>query len=183
MSHAKGTDLGGIRSIEDLRLRCRMDPDTGCWNWGLSTCEGHPRVWVVAADGTRWKSTGAAASFFLREGRKPVRGKIAYRSCCNNLCVNPEHVVEGTRADHGALCASRGVWKNKPNRIAANRRNIRGALAKLTIDQAREIRSSLCTDAALAKVYGIARSQINAIRRGKAWREHAPNSSVFNLAA
>ena len=119
----------------------------------------------------------------LREGRKPVRGKIAYRSCCNNLCVNPEHVVEGTRADHGALCASRGVWKNKPNRIAANRRNIRGALAKLTIDQAREIRSSLCTDAALAKVYGIARSQINAIRRGKAWREHAPNSSVFNLAA
>ena len=43
----KGKDLGGIRSVDDIKDRCRVDDVTGCWIWAGALVHGKaPRVWV-----------------------------------------------------------------------------------------------------------------------------------------
>ena len=182
MSHKHGANLGGIRTLEDLRIRCRINEETDCWLWSMSTCEGHPRVHVVI-DGASVKMTGKAAAYMLDKGQRPIAGRHTYSVCHCRLCVNPEHILIGTRLEHGAFIRRAGVWRNQPNRIAANRATIRAREAtKLTVEIASEIRQSEGTNAALAKVYGVPASHIGAIKRGEAWKPAAvANASVFTF--
>ena len=76
MTHAVGTYLGGIRSVADLRERCRIDDETGCWHWGLAIVRGVPHVAFVDEDGRRRKGTGRALQLQRIErvpGVLPVR--------------------------------------------------------------------------------------------------------------
>lgn len=184
MSHPAGTYLGGIRTLEDIRLRCRIDDETGCWIWSLGAVEGFPRIELQPLGGKRRRVTGTTAIAILKTGAKPGKGMVAYCACCVNLCVNPEHVAVGTRAQHGAHITKSGRWKGSPARLKANRKNVRNrASTKLSIHKAREIRASPLTEMELSRIYGVPASQIGSIRRGRAWREGAVNSSIFNLAA
>ena len=182
MSHKHGADLGGIRTLEDLRIRCRINEDTDCWLWSMSTCDGNPRVHVVIG-GASVKMTGKAAAYFLANGTRPIAGRHTYSVCHNKLCVNPEHIQIGTRIEHGAFIRRSGVWRNQPNRIAANRATVRSREAtKLTVDIASDIRRSELTNAALAKLYGVPASHIGAIKRGESWKPAAvANASVFTF--
>ena len=179
MSHPRGTYLGGVRSVECLRQRSSIDEVTGCWHWRLSCCEGAARVWMRHPEtGEPYRTTGPNAAVLLERGRMLPKGKKGYRKCESLDCVNPEHVKVMTRAEHGAWVAALGLWKNKPNRILANRANKRKH-AKLDVEKARAIRASAATQVELAKVYGVPQSTIGAVRAGKLWKETMPTASVF----
>lgn len=182
MSHPKGTYLGGIRTVADLRSRCSVDEYTECWHWQLSMVQGAPKVHFVTPDtGKRIGMRGRRAAVYLDKGHNIEMGRSVFaRAMCKSLdCVNPEHSRAGNRDTMGRALAESGRAKNLLSKRAASTATARRTRAKITMDDARQIRVSDETQAALAKQYGIAQSAIWAIKTGKAWCEHAPNASVF----
>jgi hypothetical protein len=181
----KGDYLGGVRDLEDLRQRCRIDEDKGCWLWGMS-CDkndGAPMVWVRRADGSQVKMRGRMAAMYLSYGRPlpPKHRAFPLWDCCQSkTCVNPGHTTSGTIAEWGDYIRRSGQGKSIV-KAAANRLTARTRLAKITMDDAREIRGSNESTYALARKYGIAQSAIWNIQRGRTWREAVRGASVFNL--
>jgi len=92
-------------------------------------------------------------------------GLCVLHRCDYKPCVRPQHLFLGTINDNNQDMVNKGrqVTKEKhPN-------------AKLTMDKARAIRKLFyrggMTKRRLAKLYGVADSQIHNILKGKTWRE------------
>lgn len=93
---------------------------------------------------------------------KPIpRGRVVRHTCDNPPCVNPAHLKVGTQQDNVDDMISRG---RQPSRVGVN--NGRG---KLTEAQVLAIRESPGTQRAIAKVFGISKSQVHNIRSGAQW--------------
>lgn len=115
----------GVQSLDDMRDRCVIDPDTGCWSWGLYKIPARggpvPAVWVpsgVLGEG-RLKTTAIRAAW-LFSGRKIRDGHIVWRCCGNKACINPDHCRSTSKAEHGRWIAKQGHTKG-PHRAAAAR--------------------------------------------------------------
>ncbi|WKB52999.1 hypothetical protein [Eleftheria terrae] len=180
MSHAPGTYLGGIRTVECLRQRSHVDPDTACWHWRLSISQGSPAIHLLDPEsGKPFRARGRAAAWMLSHGLRLPKGWVCWGICKHDDCVNPAHSRAGTRAAWGAWIAKTGMGKNRPAKVAANRRIVREKLAKLTPEQVLEIRRSSMTHVALSKIYGVSPSRIGYIKRGEAWADVVTNATVF----
>lgn len=110
----------GVTSLEDLRERCYVDPDTGCWIWRMAVdmCRGtpSPRVWVPCGlwDRRPVVTTAARAAWFLAGRPEPENGAYVCRAKCSDpLCIAPHHGSTSSPAD-----AAR-------NRAGRRRRNAR----------------------------------------------------------
>jgi hypothetical protein len=180
MSHKEGAYLGGIRSVEDLRQRCRIDGDTGCWHWSLAVVQGHPKV-HLKLNGKRSAHRGRKASLLLA-GKTITPGHVVFaaRNCLSDDCVNPEHARSSTRANHGQYMKFSGKAKS-PAKSAAAVAMARKHLAKLDWGKVREIRASSLTTYQLAEKYGVSQYCIWAVTSGKSWQETARQSSVFTF--
>ncbi|RYE04906.1 MAG: hypothetical protein EOP33_08185 [Rickettsiaceae bacterium] len=70
----------GIVTIEDLRQRCRVDEDTGCWQYGKATRSNHaPGVRLNALD-QQMVSLGTAIAV-LTTGERPRKGIFWHVTC------------------------------------------------------------------------------------------------------
>lgn len=179
----EGTYLGGIRTIADLRDRCRITA-CGCWEWAYScSSNGRPSVSMLI-DGKRTNMNGRRAALTLATGKVPQRQYLAIpKDCDNRLCVNPDHArlarTGELRRDmaKNATAAMRAAWTK-------NGRNQGHRLAKLTPEQVKAIKNSDKSAKELAQEYGMSVSNMHRIRSGRSWREAgsglAANSSVFN---
>lgn len=176
-----GAYLGGIRTVEDLRCRCRMNEETGCWHWGMAICDGAPTVHFVDQNGVRRKARGRRASLLI-SGRVIPKGHTAFAKaiCKSDDCVNPEHSRSGTRDEAGAHIAKSGIWKNNPNKMAAIR-ELSKKKRKLTPEAANEIRLSDLTHKELSEAHGISRYAIWCIKQGRSYKQQG--YGVFSLAA
>ena len=130
----------------------------GCWLWvGSVTSAGYGRIMV----GCR-SVTAHRAAYALMVGDIPD-GMCVCHSCDNRLCVNPDHLWTGTKAQNSADMSAKG-------------RSLfgeRGKGAKLSLREAIEIKA-LCdggsmTMTAIADKYGIARTAVRGIRDGRTW--------------
>ena len=92
--------------------------------------------------------------------RGPVPpGLLVCHSCDVRCCVNPDHLFLGTPADNTADMIRKG-------RMA---RGERRGHAKLTTEQALEIKASALSSRVVAAQYGVGSSTIRKLRRGKTW--------------
>jgi hypothetical protein len=125
----------------------------GCWIWTAGQdSHGYPRV--------RFEGQALGAhrvSFYLANGYWPT---VARHTCDTPLCVNPEHLIDGTPAQNSHDMASRG-------RSAIGERNPK---AKLTWECVDAIRSSSMRTTDLAQIFGVNRSTIKRVRAGSHWR-------------
>lgn len=116
----------GVRTLSDLRSRCVIDDETGCWMWrGAMSADRTPRVWMpLLRDAEGITTTGARAAWLL-SGRKLPEGHVVWRriGTCGNECINPLHGVCGTRQQMHAAIARDGRMKGNPLRAAVNARN------------------------------------------------------------
>jgi hypothetical protein len=184
MSFRSGTYLGGIRDLEDLRLRCRIDADTGCWHWSLALDRGQAKVHFVTPDSGRYVCTrGPRAALYLALGRDLPAGHRAWHHvrCTSADCVNPGHCVSGDRERYGEHIRATGQLRGLPQTLAANTRTARAKFAKLTEAQVRQIRLAEGTQEQIAERFGVSRARIGAIRRGEGWRDVLTNASVFSF--
>lgn len=178
MSHSEGAYLGGIRTVEDLRQRCRVDDITGCWHWSMCMTQGSPRV-HFGLNGKQLVMRGRRAALTIAAGKLLHASHKAWaRDFCHAAdCVNPEHARSGTRQQHGAYMVRTGRSKTTAKSLSAIRAG--RSRRRLTPDQARLIRQSNAPILALAEQFGVSAYAVWCVRAGKTWREAAANSSVF----
>lgn len=95
------------------------------------------------------------AVFFDNNGYWPP---VVRHTCDNPRCINPEHLIAGTKADNNRDRTERG--RN------ANVNGTRNPMAKLTTEQCDAIRNSTTAARELAALYGVNVSTIYKIKRG-----------------
>ncbi len=188
MAHAPGTWLGGIVTLADLRSRCDIDADTGCWRWRgaaqlragyMGSTRREPRIRI---HGTNLTTSIPRVAWMLAGKMAPGGIWTAWRVCDCDLCCNPEHLSAGSKADWGRWIAATGRWAGKPDRQARARRAGRSRSA-VTRELAQWIQDSSQTGVELAAVLGISAATISRVRRGQRWSDTVAAASVFSFAA
>lgn len=186
MPHEAGTYLGGIRDLETLHARCRIDPDTGCWHLldsrGQALRQKVGEVPAIHVHGFGRRSARRAA-IELGAGSPLPRGATV--GICDRSwdCVRPAHLpVFATRKQHGEHLAASGRARTLA-RVSGGRRGARNRPgAKLTAELAQWVRESPQSQMEVAYAVGIGQSTVSEIRLGRLWSD-APVASVFALAA
>lgn len=161
----------GIRTVEDLRGRCRIDDETGCWLWAGAKRASAPSVWIPGH--------GACAmpkAIALLTGKTLERKRVMVPTCGRVDCANPAHRKEGSYSELWKLLRPSLTPKHRAKITAATRL----ALGKITPEIAEQIRAAEGSNAAVGARFGIHETQTSRIRRGDAWAA-LPGSSVFAM--
>ena len=163
----------GIRTPDDLKARCWVDEDTGCWHWrGAVDSQGRPSSWAPAL--RRTASMGVLACL-LRTGAGPLPKQYWHCTCITQYCANPEHRVCGTRKSQ--MLAQR--LKRDPLVVARISRTKRLA-SKLSEADCEHIRTGGLKLAEIMDLYGISQGYACVVRSGQRRQPlAAPGSSVF----
>lgn len=147
--------------IHDLAwLRSKTDPtDAGCWEWRGSKTSVNASGQQYGVSYFRGEIVKAhRLAFFIQHGHWP---KICRHTCDNPPCCNPDHLVDGTRADNtrDRDARHRGRWPQGQTH----------ASARLTDAQVAEMRALYATgewtQGALARRFKVGQSQVHRIVR------------------
>jgi hypothetical protein len=133
------------------------EPNSGCWLW-MASCRPNGYGQFVKDGRRRPKRKVDYAhrvSWELFCGEIP-KGLQVLHKCDVPCCVNPDHLFLGTQIQNMQDCLSKG---RLPRRIS-----------KISDDDFREIASSTESLAVLAERYGVTKTHICAIRKGRAKR-------------
>jgi hypothetical protein len=168
------------KDLQRIKGRCRIDEETGCWVWAGAHSNGVTHVYVMNPKTQKHVvTTGTRAVWMAAKGPIPD-GKIIYRTVCTNtICINPDHLACGTRAEWGKVAAALGSFAATPERRVANTRNSRARPGTLTPEQVQVIRTSPKTGRQIAAELGIAPQTASKVRRGEAYREQFQAASIF----
>lgn len=180
--HPKGTHLGGIRTVDDLKQRCAVDQETGCWHWRMAMCDGVPRVhYCHPQTGARLTGKGRRAALILERREALPAGHVAWaKKCCASAdCCNPDHAQSGTKKKWGKWLTASGRVKNLPSKCAGARRAWDTRGRKITPEDVALIRSSDKSSREIAAEIGCSQYAAWSIRRKACRNEGMQNSSVW----
>lgn len=154
-----------IWTLDMIHERCTECGD--CWEWQRAISnDRYPTL--------RYKGRviNARRAVFEMAGGKLQPKSFIVTTCGNAHCLNPAHLKQVKQRDHLAKVAALGSMGGpvRSAKIAAIKRAQTG---KITLDDAREIRSSNEPVKVLAERYGLCKDRIYRIRRGLAWREYS----------
>lgn len=173
-----GTDLGGIRTIEDIRKRCHIEPGDDCWHWkgAFESRKNLPKLWFPLFGAT---TTPGPVIAYLKTGKRPKRARWV-PVCSSEDCLNPDHWKAST---HSEVCRRRP----RKNAVMGDYRATvaRRARAKLDDAAVADIRTREQKGQHYADKYGVGITTVYRIWSGEMWKPlGAPvASSIFNLAA
>lgn len=124
----------------------------GCWNWtGAPNTKGYGQFWYGR------QTMCSHFSWFLRYGVWTPR--FLLHRCDNALCVNPDHLFEGTQQDNM-------TDKKEKGRCAVGSKH--GA-AKLNEHEVKMIKASPDSYKTLGERFGVSLSMIGNIKSGRNW--------------
>lgn len=188
----------GVRTLEDIKQRCVIDDETGCWLWrGAMSSRGSrrngvPTLRVWMPDGLpgseRPTLATAARAAWLLSGREIQAGHVVWRrNCACSECVNPEHGAASARSTmHSAIAAS-GRLRGDPVRAAINARNRTSLLTpRDVVQQAEAMFAAGYLQRDVRAALGLAPRTAARIRRGlhphsSAHQHLVRGASVFTL--
>jgi hypothetical protein len=126
----------------------------GCWVCysHKTNSSGYP---VICIKGKQKRL--ARFIFFKMRGRWPLN--ILRHSCDNRLCINPKHLIEGSRRQNSADAVIR-------KRFPVGEKHWMTSLSKVDV---LKIFKSKESSVNLAKKYGVHRDTINNIKSGRTW--------------
>jgi hypothetical protein len=145
--------------IRFLKYVTKEDGDSSCWRWtGSKSITGYGNF---SYKGSMFLAHRAAYHLF-NGGINFTPGKQISHSCGNRDCVAPHHLSEKTPSEN-----------NGADKRAMGRDNggEKCHTSKLTWEKVKEIRSSDKSSKELCSLYGVSKSNIYAILRGKSWKE------------
>lgn len=177
-----GADNGGIRALSDIKDRCRVESESGCWTWAGATASGKrgtvlPVAWF--APDRRVVSVPRLA--WALSGKEPT--PMNWRTCCNDLCCNPKHLAGGTRAEWGLWVKAQGKHRGDPVRTATNVRIRRERSEVMSAELAAWVRESEQIGLEVAHAVGISPTSVSRIRKLQQWAPDMRASSVWGMAA
>lgn len=161
-----------VRTIDDLKDRCYVDEDSGCWHWKQGKTPSGAAAVKVRVRGKREQMVGRKAAFILARCQLPPEGHRVFAApfCKSRDCVNPDHCRTGTAAQQGAAIARTGELKRIPSKVRANRATARRN-AKLTMEQARQIRASSESGTVVGRRFGVSSKTVWRIRHNILYKE------------
>jgi hypothetical protein len=193
MSFHPGAYCGGVRTLEDLRIRCVIDAETGCWLWRGAYSQdrsrhGQPttRVWlpVVPPGGAR-TSTAPRAAWLMAGKPLPPKGVVWRHLCRNPECINPQHGKGGTRQEMYAAFVADGRMRGDPRRAAVNAINRQSQLVPPEkVRKAEEMFAAGALQKDVRAALGLSPTSAARIRKGlhpnSSSKQHVvANASVF----
>ena len=144
-------------ATEKFWLRVETSP-AGCWLWtGTMNYAGYG---VMKTAGVQVRIHRFA--YELLVGPIP-EGLEACHTCDVRHCARPEHLFLGTTQDNTADRVAKG-------RSVQGERQHSARLTAEQVRQARRLRASGLTQAAIAQRFGVGRSTIVAVTTGKSWK-------------
>lgn len=154
-----GVDL----HIEDAERRGVFERyavgESGCWIWtGATMLDGYGYCY-----GVKRAKIKSHRLFYMREHGAIPSSVILRHTCDVRLCVNPAHLITGTRADNVRDAVER-------NRTAFGSRHHRAMLDEAGAVEAHRRLCAGESAASIADSLGVARQTINAIKSGRTWR-------------
>ena len=166
---------GPSRELDAAPFAHRIEMGNGeeCWLWqGGLDHRRRGRIWV----GKRIMLAHRAVWEFL-EGPIP-EGQMVCHHCDNPQCVNPGHLYLGSHADNMRdvrqrqrtdlkACGRGGTTSGKRNNWTKGARNPK---ARLTEEDARQIKYSRAPTQELAAQFDVSYTTIQRIRRGHSWQ-------------
>jgi Zinc-binding loop region of homing endonuclease len=91
------------------------EPNSGCWLWlGALGDHGYGHMHVLVGGKKRTKK--ATHISLELDGRPILNGLDALHRCDNRICVNPGHLVIGTRADNNHDTIRKGRHSPPPHK-------------------------------------------------------------------
>ncbi len=165
-------------TLNDIKARCRIDEETGCWVWtGAMTSDG-PVVWAPATPGGKKMAVRARRLIWpiVKGTKTPAR---VYVTCDCKACMNPAHLAGGTVKQHGAFIAKTGKLLNSVKRKAAARARGR-MLTSLTPEKVAIILASDKPGTVLGPELGINHQTVSDVRTGRRGLCFQPIGSVFS---
>lgn len=147
----------------NLPLRDRFDlyvnpePNTGCHLWSGTT-----DPWGYGALTVKGVTAKAHRLAYEFECGEIPKGLSVLHRCDIRVCVNPDHLFVGTRADNMRDMWAKGRGKGSPKGSKAH-------AAKLTEADVLAIRASNDFHSRLAEHYGVDSKTIRCIRKRTTW--------------
>jgi hypothetical protein len=161
----------GKRDTLENRLWAKIDKrsENECWPWCAN--KNNKGYGMIRLGGKQPKALSHRVVFELEKERIP-NGKVIMHSCDNPECCNPNHLFLGTMKDNHADMVAKGrrVIGWNPDNKPPHKFGSTHGFAKLTEEQAREIKFSKAPTKLLCAKFSICRSVIKRIRSGKSWR-------------
>ena len=159
----------GLEKIVDIEQRLwsrvAINEKTGCWEWTGACTQGYGVIGVGRrSDGVEYVHR---LVYEAMVGPTP-RGFCVCHHCDNRVCVRPDHLFLGTKADNNRdmrekgrdSCGERPLGEMHPN-------------SKLTRKQVLAIKwlaTKGCSAGQSAKAFGVSKSGIEDIVYGNTWR-------------
>lgn len=155
-----GTVISRDARSREERFRAFMGPPTtsGCIQWLGAT----QRVYGAFSWATGETEGAHRAAYRLFKNQIP-HGLLVRHSCDNPLCVNPDHLMLGTKQDNAQDAVDR-------KRTA---RGSKAGLAKLTEAKVKRLRKMYdqgATQTALAEKFGVSQAAVSTIVRHQTWK-------------
>lgn len=173
---------------EHMERRLAQAVEVGeCLEWqGAFSCNGATPVVKVRKPGAKHSENIAVCRVLWEQEHGPVpEGKLVYRSCCNNKCVNLDHLRCGTRQQWKANQKKNGLTKHKAltklkQTVAARSR----PSVKNSMEKAREVRAlkaERLTYREISMATGVSEGMVADIVQGSAWKEtiSSPFAGLF----
>lgn len=156
-----------MKTLEDIRGRCRIDAD-GHWIWtGAVRPNGRPTIHAPDyTKGGMCAQCGPRAVWHCLTGRAIPPGHWVYGLCEEKLCLCPKCITCCTPDEFGHRLAESGAWKGKTNRILANRA-IGRRRSRVTAELIAEIQASAETGLAIARRLNLSQTLVSKARTGQ----------------
>lgn len=152
-------------NIEQFEAKCMPVPESGCWIWMGRATDRYGQT-DTTKNGKRVYTYAHRISYELYTGLIPD-GMLVCHRCDVGLCVNPAHLFLGTHEDNTLDMVQKG--RNRYGGLP-HPKGQKCSWAKLTDDQAQQIRHSRLPTAYLAECYGVSKNTIRAVRRGERYK-------------
>lgn len=151
-------------------IRDRSTEDADCWLWRQAcTSNGTPTMHPPGGP----RRTVAVRRFLAAALGHVIAGKVATNTCRDPRCVAPHHLLVTDRSTLGKMTHQHSGYASQPARRAKIAAAKRQRYAKLTPEQAREIRIGTERLRDVAARMGIAYATAQRIRVGQAWRDYS----------
>jgi hypothetical protein len=186
--------MTGIRTIEDIRDRCVLDEDTGCWMWAGAMINARMSTPSLRLTRSAWADLGVGKTTksglraaWLLAGKRLPDGHIVWRSCCNSKCINPAHLRAGDRDAFGRHVARNGIAAADPSRRA--RLMLISAPRTIPPEVIRAIESDIQAGRSRNEIrdaHGVSLSMVSRVATGQHQHQRGrlvPGASVFALGA
>lgn len=160
-----GDPLGGTKNHAPLEERFWrfVDKSDDCWMWkGNKSKSGYGRISV--GQKTLGYVQAHRLSWEISHKQKIPPGMVVMHKCDNPSCVNPEHLKIGTYKENTLDMISKG---RKRTVFVVGEQN---GKSLLTADQAKEIKESSLSTAALARKFFVSPNCVRGVRIGRTWK-------------